>query len=71
MMALMTHTNPWAGATERYLEKKAQKALRRNRPLKVYSAKETQWYLEHGWQILSHNPVSYGAPQFWLLTPAH
>jgi hypothetical protein len=68
-MDTMTKTSIWAQAKEQTLQRAGIKALRKNRPLKVFSDKDLLWYLNHGWRILSHNPASYGRPQFWLLVP--
>lgn len=68
-MGTMTKQTAWQEATERQLLRKQTKALRKKTPLKVYSKKELLFHLEHGWKILSHNPSSYGRPQFWLLLP--
>jgi len=57
----------WRRAVEEVLEKAEQKALKRGKPLKTYSKKDLLWYLDRGWRILSHTPVSYGAAEYWLL----
>lgn len=70
MMSTMTKTSIWQQVSEDRLLKSQKRALRRNQPLKVYSSKDLTFHLQHGWKILSHNPASYGRPQFWLLLPA-
>jgi hypothetical protein len=59
----------WQQATGQYLQRAADKALRKGRLLKVRSPKDLGWYLDHGWAIVSHTPSSYGQGQYWLLRP--
>lgn len=70
MMSTMTKTSIWRQAKEETLRKAAAKAIRKGKPLKVYSKKDLMFYLENGWEILSHIPSSYGAPDTYYLTPA-
>lgn len=70
-MSTMTRPSIWAQATTLQREKAAKRALRRKKPLKTRSASDLQWYLSHGWRIMSHTQPSYGQGQYWLLVPEH
>lgn len=71
MMVRMIDTKKswWRRQIEQVLLKDAAKARKKGKPLKVYSSKDLQFYLDNGWKILSYNPVSYGSAQYWLLIP--
>lgn len=68
-METMTKTSIWAQATLQQREKAAKRALRKHKPLKTRSPKDLEWFLGHGWRILSHTQPSYGQGQYWLLVP--
>lgn len=72
MMSAMTDNKKswWRRQMEQVYRDNAAKAIRKGKPLKVYSKKELMFYLENGWEILSHIPSSYGAPDTYFLTPA-
>lgn len=55
---------------ERAAKFRAKRERRGRVPLlKVYSAREVELLLAHGWQVHTFTPVSYGAPRTWLLEP--
>jgi hypothetical protein len=57
----------WQKATEEVLSKAGAKAIRRGKPLKVRSSKDLLWYLDHGWEVISHTEPSYAQGEFWWL----
>lgn len=51
--------------------KKRAKAERRGRQpfIKVYLQQDLEVLTSHGWKVHTFTPLSYGAPQSWLLIP--
>lgn len=71
-----TNTKPRLGLFQRAVledaEKKQRKAAKRGQApmVKVYRAKHVALLESHGWRVHTHVPVSYGAPQTWVMTTA-
>lgn len=56
----------WQKAREEEMLKRGAKARAKKKLLKVYSAKELAFFLENGYEIVSHQPSAFAA-QHWLL----
>jgi len=67
-------TKPRLGFFERALledaQKKLIKAQKRGVPpmVKVYRPRVVALLEDEGWKVFSHTPVSYGAPETWIMT---
>lgn len=57
-------------ATLAKAEKVQAKAKKKGLPVfhKVYWVREMALLQTHGWTVHTHTPVSYGAPESWLMT---
>jgi hypothetical protein len=70
MMSRMTDTpkKSWyRREIEKDLLKTGEKAHRKGKLLKVHFEKDLAFYLEHGWEVVSHQQRTYVTGQHWLL----